>query len=129
MLHIPPCSFPRTPPPPQYSWWQWLCVLAGAGLSGAVLFMPIWPAVGVVGVGEAGEAGVGPPPPGQGRCLPRCCGGDGRGPRSPPPPGLWLHVVLLPCAPHYRGRPHQDHTFILIFLFLFHPCSFLTALV
>jgi len=29
----------------QYSWWQWLCVLAGAGLSGAVLFMPIWPAV------------------------------------------------------------------------------------
>lgn len=29
----------------QYSWWQWICVLAGAGLSGAVLFMPIWPAV------------------------------------------------------------------------------------
>jgi len=29
----------------QVSWWQWLCVLAGAGMSGAVLFMPIWPAV------------------------------------------------------------------------------------
>jgi len=29
----------------QVSWWQWICVLAGAGLSGAVLFMPIWPAV------------------------------------------------------------------------------------
>jgi len=29
----------------QISWWQWFCVLAGAGLSGAVLFMPIWPAV------------------------------------------------------------------------------------
>lgn len=29
----------------QVSWWQWLCVLAGAGLSGYVLFLPIWPAV------------------------------------------------------------------------------------
>lgn len=29
----------------QVSWFQWICVLAGAGLSGAVLFMPIWPAV------------------------------------------------------------------------------------
>lgn len=29
----------------QVSWWQWICVLLGAGLSGAVLFMPIWPAV------------------------------------------------------------------------------------
>jgi hypothetical protein len=29
----------------QNPWWQWLCVLAGAGLSGAVLFIPIWPAV------------------------------------------------------------------------------------
>merc|ERR550532_3042139 len=29
----------------QYSWWQWLCVLLGAGLSGAVLFTPLWPAV------------------------------------------------------------------------------------
>jgi hypothetical protein len=29
----------------QVSWWQWLCVLAGAGLSGAVLFLPLWPAV------------------------------------------------------------------------------------
>jgi len=27
------------------SWWQWLCVLLGAGLSGFVLFTPIWPAV------------------------------------------------------------------------------------
>ena len=27
------------------SWWQWLCVLAGAGMSGYVLFLPIWPAV------------------------------------------------------------------------------------
>jgi len=29
----------------QVSWWQWLCVLAGAGMSGYVLFLPIWPAV------------------------------------------------------------------------------------
>lgn len=29
----------------QVSWWQWLCVLAGAGLSGAVLFLPLWPAM------------------------------------------------------------------------------------
>lgn len=29
----------------QNIWWQWLCVLAGAGMSGAVLFIPIWPAV------------------------------------------------------------------------------------
>jgi len=29
----------------QVSWWQWLCVLLGAGLSGAVLFTPLWPAV------------------------------------------------------------------------------------
>ena len=29
----------------QISWWQWLCVLLGAGLSGVVLFTPIWPAV------------------------------------------------------------------------------------
>merc|ERR1719309_895465 len=29
----------------QISWWQWLCVLAGAGMSGYVLFLPIWPAV------------------------------------------------------------------------------------
>jgi len=29
----------------QVSWWQWLCVLAGAGLSGYVLFLPIYPAV------------------------------------------------------------------------------------
>ena len=29
----------------QVSWWQWICVLAGAGLSGYVLFLPIWPAV------------------------------------------------------------------------------------
>jgi len=29
----------------QVSWWQWICVLAGAGLSGSVLFLPIWPAV------------------------------------------------------------------------------------
>jgi len=29
----------------QVSWWQWICVLAGAGLSGFVLFTPIWPAV------------------------------------------------------------------------------------
>merc|ERR1711936_1220063 len=27
------------------SWRQWLCVLLGAGLSGFVLFTPIWPAV------------------------------------------------------------------------------------
>jgi len=27
------------------SWWQWLCVMLGAGLSGFVLFTPIWPAV------------------------------------------------------------------------------------
>jgi len=29
----------------QVSWWQWICVLAGAGMSGYVLFLPIWPAV------------------------------------------------------------------------------------
>jgi len=29
----------------QISWWQWLCVMLGAGLSGVVLFTPIWPAV------------------------------------------------------------------------------------
>lgn len=29
----------------QISWWQWLCVMLGAGLSGFVLFTPIWPAV------------------------------------------------------------------------------------
>jgi len=29
----------------QVSWWQWICVLVGAGLSGSVLFLPIWPAV------------------------------------------------------------------------------------
>jgi len=29
----------------QISWWQWICVLLGAGLSGVVLFTPIWPAV------------------------------------------------------------------------------------
>merc|ERR1712037_816238 len=29
----------------QVSWWQWLCVMLGAGLSGVVLFTPIWPAV------------------------------------------------------------------------------------
>lgn len=29
----------------QINWWQWLCVLAGAGMSGYVLFLPIWPAV------------------------------------------------------------------------------------
>jgi len=29
----------------QYSWWQWICVLVGAGLSGVVLFTPLWPAV------------------------------------------------------------------------------------
>lgn len=29
----------------QVSWLQWLLVLAGAGLSGAVLFMTVWPAV------------------------------------------------------------------------------------
>ena len=27
----------------QISWWQWLCVMLGAGLSGVVLFTPIWP--------------------------------------------------------------------------------------
>ena len=29
----------------EISWWQWLCVMLGAGLSGVVLFTPIWPAV------------------------------------------------------------------------------------
>jgi len=29
----------------QYSWWQWICVLVGAGMSGVVLFTPLWPAV------------------------------------------------------------------------------------
>jgi len=29
----------------QISWWQWLCVMLGAGLSGVVLFTPIWPAI------------------------------------------------------------------------------------
>jgi len=29
----------------QVSWLQWLLVLAGAGLSGAVLFMTVWPAI------------------------------------------------------------------------------------
>merc|ERR1712001_8506 len=29
----------------QISWWQWLCVMLGAGLSGVVLFTPLWPAI------------------------------------------------------------------------------------
>ena len=29
----------------QISWWQWLCVMLGAGLSGVVLFTPIWPVI------------------------------------------------------------------------------------
>ena len=45
MLLVFSVAIQRSPWLLQISWWQWLCVLLGAGLSGVVLFTPIWPAV------------------------------------------------------------------------------------